>query len=614
MAATNPQLQAAIAGFAAQAGVSPDQVAQLRAAIAAAPDLARSLASQVANGHLAGFALEPPVYSPSLVGTYDAKSHVVTLPATVFQPAGQVPSQELTASLRLQEMSIRFSQASAVDSNSITHAVTPVMVANLQAAINSSPVLAGQIGKLVTTVDPTDPGHRLLENFSPLVDTVAGGTYSGSRKAMSLPLNDLSAATPGSYGATDMVFVLGHEVQHGFNHADAVAAVRLFASRASQIARSNTPAHDYTQTISQAISAGRNDEASAQLAGWNALLSRERTTNPAAGLREMLNLGNNRILDFVALDAQGNLMPRPGLAFDQDHMLPQTPVNISAEAGYYFDKFPVGTPGKARQDTVGLGYRGDSDYPNVYGASLVSTVINIERHFAHKVDGKPAEIHIDMAAVRLSEPLLEHNGIDIRIDPGVNQPYYDSGQSPPALHHFDNTVDRSKPGTFHNYLQNVTPRQEALEQGGGPDEPGHPDHALLEQIRAGVRRIDEGVGKPYDAMSERISRCLLAACKDGRDMYPDAPGIRPGANALRRVDHVVMGETGNVFAVEGRLDDPAHRRAFVAIERAIGTPVEQSDAKLEAANRAIADSRSQVQQVVAQAMDPHGRGHPAMIR
>src|SRR3546814_6354301 len=81
-------------------------------------------------------------------------------------------------------------------------------------------------------------------------------------------------------------------------------------------------------------------------------------------------------------------------------------------------------------------------------------------------------------------------------------------------------------------------------------------------------------------MSERISRSLLAACKDSRDKYPDAADASLWANALSRVDHVVMGTTGNVFAVAGRLDDPAHKLAFVSVEEAIRTPVEQSDEKL----------------------------------
>ncbi|RFF67886.1 hypothetical protein D0A40_08165 [Xanthomonas campestris pv. raphani] len=62
------------------------------------------------------------------------------------------------------------------------------------------------------------------------------------------------------------------------------------------------------------------------------------------------------------------------------------------------------------------------------------------------------------------------------------------------------------------------------------------------------------------------------------------------------MDHVVMGKTGNVFAVEGRLDDPAHKRVHVDVEQAIKTPVEQSDQKLLAANQALAQERALTQQ------------------
>src|SRR3546814_11664235 len=99
---------------------------------------------------------------------------------------------------------------------------------------------------------------------------------------------------------------------------------------------------------------------------------------------------------------------------------------------------------------------------------------------------------------------------------------------------------------------------------------------MLEQIRAGVRKVDESVGKPYDDMSERISRSLLAACKDSRDKYPDAADASLWATALSRVDHVVMGTAGNVFAVAGRLDDPAQQLAFVYFDGDIRTPDELS--------------------------------------
>lgn len=169
---------------------------------------------------------------------------------------------------------------------------------------------------------------------------------------------------------------------------------------------------------------------------------------------------------------------------------------------------------------------------------------------------------------------------------------------------------------LRDYKQYIAPKLEPQAPSHGsisPADPTHPDHAMLEQIRAGVRKVDQDVGKGYDDMSERVSRCLLAACKDNREMYPDARGLSLSANALNRVDHVVMGTTGNIFAIEGRLDDPAHKRAVVPVETAIRTLVEQSDEKLLAANQTIAQERAMAQhQELARGINDPGQSGPKL--
>lgn len=166
---------------------------------------------------------------------------------------------------------------------------------------------------------------------------------------------------------------------------------------------------------------------------------------------------------------------------------------------------------------------------------------------------------------------------------------------------------------LQDYKQYIAPKLEpqvSHRAPSSPADPNHPDHAMLEQIRAGVRKVDQAVGKGYDDMSERVSRCLLAACKDNREMYPDARVVSLASNALNHVDHVVMGTTGNIFAVEGRLDDPAHKRALVSVETAIRTPIEQSDEKLLAANQHIAQERILTQQQEL----AHGINDPSQSR
>lgn len=157
-------------------------------------------------------------------------------------------------------------------------------------------------------------------------------------------------------------------------------------------------------------------------------------------------------------------------------------------------------------------------------------------------------------------------------------------------------IRKEFPSLFPPQTQSEVPNQASPERGdaqasvsrvSSPADPGHADHPMLTQIRGEMAKIDAGVGKPYDDNSERISRCVLAACKDNRDMHP-GKGDSLAANALNRVDHLVLGSTGNLFAIEGKFDDPASKRASVPIDQAMRTPVEQSDQKLEAANRTIA--------------------------
>ncbi|WP_408951518.1 XVIPCD domain-containing protein [Lysobacter sp. Hz 25] len=167
----------------------------------------------------------------------------------------------------------------------------------------------------------------------------------------------------------------------------------------------------------------------------------------------------------------------------------------------------------------------------------------------------------------------------------------------PSMTHYIHEQERAVRAQFPGLTSPKSPEPAAPSVGGnersgvlptrGPDDPSNANHSMLGQIRTGMRAQDEKFGKPYDEGSERISRCLLAACKDNREMHP-GKDYSLAANQLNRVDQLVIGPTGNIFAVEGKLEDPASKRAGVSIEQALRTPVEQSDQKLEAATQAIA--------------------------
>ena len=137
-----------------------------------------------------------------------------------------------------------------------------------------------------------------------------------------------------------------------------------------------------------------------------------------------------------------------------------------------------------------------------------------------------------------------------------------------------------------------------------PTDASHPDHAMLQQIRSGVSTLQAGIGHLDEASCERMSRSLLAACKDS-----GTPG-----NALNRVDHVLVGSTGNIFAVQGRVDDPAHKWVCVPVDKASQTPVEQSDLKLLAANQAISEQQSVQKADVTHDLHEAHRSTPTLHR
>jgi hypothetical protein len=518
MPSINTQLQASIAQFVHQPGVTPDQEAQLRATISSDAHLLQRLNQAAANHQLTGFALASAGTGSNIAGTYDKTSGVVTLPSNGFQPNGTAANPDLRASLRLQEMSLRFAHDTYVDAAGATQAISQDMVSNLQFTINGSPTLAAEMKCAATTADPFDRNRRmLLENFAPLSGTVAGGTYNGDTKTMSLPPSVLARAPARfqRYDSPDMTFVQGHETQHAFNHPDKIAAYRAFDTTAKAIATDSNPVNDYTAPVGQLMGASRDDEAKAQIAGWNALISREQQTNPSSNLSHMLKLNTSGVKDFIEphpthlLQAQA----RPGLSFDPDSTLPMTPGNIAAQAQYYFDKPPAGTPGLSSSQTTGIGHHGDSDYPNFYGAGAVSRAIHFERNCARAVHGVAPQMQLDLSQLKLREDLLERNGITLPPSNATTpQPYLNTGTNPPTAGLFQHTK------ASHQHISPISPvpledspSSPALTASPtrGPTDLDTHDRALLEKIRDSVRGIDQQIGKPWDEQSERISASLL---------------------------------------------------------------------------------------------------------
>ena len=122
------------------------------------------------------------------------------------------------------------------------------------------------------------------------------------------------------------------------------------------------------------------------------------------------------------------------------------------------------------------------------------------------------------------------------------------------------------------------------------DQPGSPDHALYRTAHAAVERMENGLGRDFDANSETLTRsCVVAARQCGMD----------------RVDHVLLSiDNGrdvragqNLFVVQGAVDDPAHLRACIRTDEALScTPAQCEQRLAEVREQAQAREQSEAQE------------------
>jgi lysozyme family protein len=121
----------------------------------------------------------------------------------------------------------------------------------------------------------------------------------------------------------------------------------------------------------------------------------------------------------------------------------------------------------------------------------------------------------------------------------------------------------------------------------------NPRHHLYAQILHGMHTLPQGT---YQNEQERTNAAVALT-------------ISAHVQGLKDIDHVVLGKDGtNLFAVRGRMDDPAHRRVHVdhaqAMSRSMdhGTPalqvsqVRQPMHDMQAAMQATQAMHSQIEQ------------------
>lgn len=294
---------------------------------------------------------------------------------------------------------------------------------NLRELLEKSPDLKARV------VDSVGKGH--LEKFEMLPRGAnAGGTYSSDSKAIELPAAELKKAGKDTAAAAELIFVMGHEIQHSFNSTVADKASADFVKEAERIAKTKGP-HDYTAAVKTLIQANRDDEASAHIGGFNAIASKVLKSKPDAGLKELYNAAPGRMGDFIDRTGRSPNFAyalKPGLTLEADNTLKATPENVKAMGKHYFDQ----PPSSAR-----LGAKGNQDYPNYYGEWAVNVIQDAEKRAlatAKKADPHAVapEVKINMAEIGLKPALLD-TGLKYT-DTSPKKPIAEAPAPEPALY------------------------------------------------------------------------------------------------------------------------------------------------------------------------------------
>lgn len=147
-------------------------------------------------------------------------------------------------------------------------------------------------------------------------------------------------------------------------------------------------------------------------------------------------------------------------------------------------------------------------------------------------------------------------------------------------------------------------------QRGGPENFEHPENALLEKMRTGVRDLDQQIGKPWDEQSERLSASALAMAVE-KKFNPD-DDVWVGLN--QATERHTAGELLLVQRVGGHVSpDPFQNRTHMFTTEALSQSAEQRYQQVEAVRQTQAEEQQRPQmEVLARSRNPSLQDAPTM--
>lgn len=117
----------------------------------------------------------------------------------------------------------------------------------------------------------------IIKELTPVTGSNAGGSYSPDDNSLSIPLSRFDNANFGMKEMFNQIFVMAHETRHAFNNlpnnSEYEKAKDAFLAAAQKETSKPYPLRDNNAPLSEYIAFFRKDEAQAQVAGANAVIS-----------------------------------------------------------------------------------------------------------------------------------------------------------------------------------------------------------------------------------------------------------------------------------------------------------------------------------------------------
>jgi hypothetical protein len=463
---------------------------------------------------------------------------------------------------RLEAMLVKFGQETA--------RLPGDVAGNLRSAIESSEGMQRNVLQAV--------GDGRIASFRAEGNPAgSGGSYSEDN-VIRIKEGVLQGMPYASFTEGDLVFVLGHEVEHANRKLSAVHDRGIFQEKVEKIAHAAAPRHRYTEALAGVLDAHRMAESAGEIEGFNAVVNATREQNGSVELKSAYLASPRYMQHFIELDDKGKASLKPGFTLNDDMTMSRTGANLEQIGRNYYD-------GISAETADG---RSLSVNQNRYAAEHIADILERERD-GRSVLSRAGSAILDAVGLEEYDPAprieidFKKLGLDkklIEAELGLEdaQLIYDTSDGKSVPLHLESTSSLVPARGMAPDSVATAPAQFASAADSAatfdPTHPGHPQHAIHQQAVAAVQALNDQLKLPWSAESDALaaSATLMAA----RDPL------------IQRIDHVVLSEATagraagqTVFVVQGELDRMPNFTAYMDTQAATRTPAGDSFRELD---------------------------------